>query len=187
MRYLLSFCLILMGSYLHSSAQDAANPTPDESLRAFLRLVTKGDPKAFGFDSVEEAGRSRLGHCYGVWRVESWHGYVVQNGGTGSTNPDLTEDKLYEVLGDDGRVKCVMAFALKDGWHQPWSLSVRSKDVLERLQTMPERDQLVLVIDEEGMKWADVRNPQVLHAFPDGIGANPSGPRGGFLPLQNPD
>lgn len=74
-----------------------------------------------------------------------------------------------------------MAFALKDGWHQPISLSVRSKDVLERMQGMAGRGRLVLVIDEEGMKWADIRNPQELHTFPDGIGLSPSGPRGGFI------
>jgi hypothetical protein len=180
--------VIFLVSTATGCAEDDTDLTPDESLRAFLRLVIKNPyPESYGFSSVEEAGRARLGKNYAVWSIQAWHEFVKANGGKGSHEPSLAEDQIYEVLGDDGGVKCVMAFCLKDGKHQPMSLSVRSADVLSHLQTFKNRTGIVLVIDGEGLKWVDAREPLVLNAFPLGVGARPSDPRGGFLPGSGRD
>lgn len=179
--------LLLSGFFMAVGAANdghGTDGTPEEHLRAFLRLLTgeHAQPERYGFSSIDEAGRAKLGKSYGVWWIEAWRDHVKNNGGVGSSDPSLAEDVIYEVLGDDGGVKCVMAFALKDGKHQPMSLSIKSADVLGILKTMPDRDSVVLVIDEEGMKWVDIRAPLAFNSFPNGIGALVNGPRAGFIP-----
>ncbi len=141
----------------------------EQDLKDFMRLVVKS-PSSFGFKDKSEAEKARLGRAYALYGVQEWKDYVKREKGRVTADPDQAPDKLYEVIDEHSKARCVFAYSRKaDGsGYEPVSLGQPYvAPILQQMRGKAESSNVVLLLDlsTRTFHYAETRNPEVIRDF----------------------